>query len=122
MSGSSRRRYVSAGDEVFAAAFTECEKIPQTEPVLRSACFGGQGKEFIGLAMGRNFSGATAPSTSQLQMRDWCGLAQSEDGAQILQWFSYQFFVLGRRKLHGVQRSNIVPWKLRAYKMSVSVR
>jgi hypothetical protein len=69
------------GGEAFVAAFAECEKIPLSEPELRNACFGGQGKEFIGLAMGRNFSGSEVPSTSQLQkMQDWCGLATSEDG------------------------------------------
>jgi hypothetical protein len=67
--------------DVFTAVFEECEKIPLSENILRQSCFGGQGKEFIGLAVGRNFSSSQRPTTNQLeQMRDWCALATSKDG------------------------------------------
>jgi hypothetical protein len=68
-------------DSVFTAVFKECEKISHTENALRQSCFGGQGKEFIGLAVGRNFSSDLKPTVKQLgQMRDWCALATSKDG------------------------------------------
>jgi hypothetical protein len=69
------------GEKAFTKVFQECEKIPQSDTELRASCFGGQGKEFIGLAVGRNFSSSMKPTTSQLQqMQEWCDLATSEDG------------------------------------------
>lgn len=69
------------GEEAFLEVFRECEKIPSSQALERQSCFGGQGKEFIGLAVGRNFSSTQRPSTSQLQqMQEWCRLASSDDG------------------------------------------
>lgn len=69
------------GEDAFMKVFQECEKIPLSETALRRSCFGGQGKEFIGLAVGRNFSTSQRPSVSQLQqMQEWCGLTTDKEG------------------------------------------
>ena len=68
-------------DEVFDQVFDWCAEIPTEEIANRQACYGGQGKEFIGIATGRDFSGHSAPTVEALQqMYDWCSLANEEDG------------------------------------------
>jgi hypothetical protein len=67
--------------EIYSQTFDFCSKISMSEPQLRDACYGGLGKEFIGIATGRNFVPGVEPNKEQLQlMLDWCYLADEADG------------------------------------------
>ncbi|MFT7507315.1 MAG: hypothetical protein ACI92I_000458 [Acidimicrobiales bacterium] len=63
--------------------FELCSKIPSNQKKERKACYGGQGKEFVGLAVGRNFVNHDVPSLESIQkMYNWCALAKEPDGFQ----------------------------------------
>jgi len=67
--------------EIYEQTFALCEKIPIDRVEERKACFGGLGKEFIGVAIGRNFAPEAEPKKEHLQlMYDWCLLAEPSDG------------------------------------------
>lgn len=69
------------GPEAFKKSFVFCDQVPAGERAEREACFGGFGKEFIGLATGRDLVLADGPTETQLAtMRDWCMLARPADG------------------------------------------
>ena len=69
------------GAAIFDKAFEFCAMIPEENQSERQSCYGGHGKEFIGLAVGRNFSAGARPTTDKLQlMYDWCALAEAQDG------------------------------------------
>lgn len=71
------------GPEAFKKAFVFCDQVPKDRSEEREACFGGFGKEFIGLATGRSLTPNAEPSTTQLAtMRDWCMLAGPHDGKE----------------------------------------
>lgn len=67
----------------FPLAFTYCDAIPQTSTRLRDACFGGFGREFVGLAAERDIR-----AVDQLDDRvyarasQWCDLAVPRDGKE----------------------------------------
>ncbi|MEX0917809.1 MAG: hypothetical protein WDZ93_01500 [Candidatus Paceibacterota bacterium] len=66
--------------DVFEKTFELCDEIPMEETGNRWACFGGLGKEFIGIATGRDFV-AEVPRDDHLEtMYEWCLLAEPEDG------------------------------------------
>lgn len=67
--------------DAFEYTFALCDAVPTSDEQTRRACFGGVGKEFIGIATGRNFAQGQEPSSDQLQkMYDWCLLAEPNDG------------------------------------------
>jgi len=69
------------GSVALEKTFLFCEKVPSSEPEKRRACFEGLGKEFIGIATGRDLILEGGPSEAQLSdMRDWCMLARPTDG------------------------------------------
>lgn len=66
---------------IYEKTFALCEKIPTTSTKEREACFGGLGKEFIGIVTGRNYTIGNQPSEAELNtMLDWCLLAATKDG------------------------------------------
>lgn len=68
------------GPDDFANAFTYCDRISSKTPDLRSACFGGIGKEFPVLALARDIRAIAQASDEQLtQMRQWCNVAPNEE-------------------------------------------
>lgn len=69
--------------EDFAKAFKYCDALPVWDRQNRDACFGGFGKEFVGLALGRDIRSATVANISGEQYQrvyEWCLLAQHKDG------------------------------------------
>lgn len=69
--------------EDFRGAFAICDTIPAAQPENRHACFGGLGKEFVGLAAGRDYRGEqTFLNTAYKDMRTWCEFAAVEDGIE----------------------------------------
>jgi hypothetical protein len=71
------------GPEIYSKTFALCEEIPKENTEERRSCFGGLGKEFIGIAIGRNFTPGYEPSTKELQnMASWCDLAEPHDGKE----------------------------------------
>lgn len=66
---------------IYSQTFDYCAKIPLDQQASRDACYGGLGKEFIGIAGGRYFGPDARPDADQLQlMIDWCLLADEVDG------------------------------------------
>ena len=71
------------GPEIFDKTFALCESIPSSWTDERRECFAGLGKEFIGIAIGRNYAAGVEPNSSQLGiMYSWCKLADSTEGEQ----------------------------------------
>ena len=66
---------------VYEETFSLCAEIPKSDERERRECFGGLGKEFIGIAAGRNYVAGAAPTIGQLKtMYSWCMLAVPTDG------------------------------------------
>lgn len=64
----------------FAAAFRYCGAIPSASVALREACFGGIGKEFPVLALGRDIRAVNAiPDDAFRKMHAWCALAPHKE-------------------------------------------
>lgn len=69
------------GKDAFEKTFAFCEKVPDSDLGERRSCFEGLGKEFIGIATGRDLVLQGGPTEGQLEkMRDWCMLARPSDG------------------------------------------
>jgi hypothetical protein len=67
--------------ENFTKAFTYCDKIAKTVPHLRDACFGGFGKEFVGIAQSRDIRKIDQMNETQLKLiASWCQLSKDKDG------------------------------------------
>ena len=67
--------------EIYKKTFALCDKIPASQKAERQSCFGGLGKEFIGIAIGRNFTPDYEPNEEQLGlMYNWCTRAEVQDG------------------------------------------
>lgn len=65
----------------FARVFLMCDTLAVDNQRLRDACFGGLGKEFIGIVAGRNFAnGIQIDTAGYEQMHEWCALAKAPDG------------------------------------------
>lgn len=63
----------------FEKALSFCEGIPQEEVENRKRCFGGFGKEFIGIANDRNIQNVSEMDDSKLSdVYEWCKLAPTE--------------------------------------------
>lgn len=68
---------------IFTKAFSYCDALPKERVDLRSACYGGFGKEFDSFAGERDtrLLQEGLYTDDQLQtIDDWCALASSEDG------------------------------------------
>lgn len=60
----------------FAEAFAYCDAIPRTRQKLRDACYGGFGKEFLPLTVGRDIrSNVTYSDEQLLATLSWCSYA-----------------------------------------------
>ncbi len=67
--------------ELFDDAFALCDAIPRTNQVLRDSCYGGFGKEFVPLALGRDIREIHRfASTESAMVEDWCSRAAPLDG------------------------------------------
>lgn len=65
----------------FPKAFSYCDAIPSSRQLLRDACFGGFGKEFVPLAGSRDIRNVTLFTDQQYQEAiSWCHMAGVHDG------------------------------------------
>ena len=65
-------------------AFALCDKLPVADLRNRGACYGGFGKEFIVLALGRDIRASTIEQITNEQLHrvyEWCLLANTKKGA-----------------------------------------
>lgn len=70
-------------EEIYEKAFSYCQSIPAVQTGNRAACFGGFGKEFIGLANERDIRDMGSLPKEKLKMvYDWCQLPNDEEGAK----------------------------------------
>lgn len=68
---------------IYEKTFDFCAKIPLKDKASRDSCYGGLGKEFIGIATGRDFGPDSKPTIDQLDlMISWCLLAEEVDGKE----------------------------------------
>ncbi len=66
---------------LFPKAFSFCEAIPASDMLLRDACYGGFGKEFIVLAGERDIRNVARYTDTAFQKTlSWCALAGSQEG------------------------------------------
>lgn len=69
--------------EFYPKAFSFCDRLPSDDFENRAACFGGFGKEFIGIAQGRDIRDVGSMQEPALRkMSEWCGLAGSFSGVR----------------------------------------
>lgn len=65
----------------FEEAFRFCNLLPEDDYSNRSACYSGFGKEFVGLAQGRDIRIINdINEESLLKMHKWCELSDSKEG------------------------------------------
>lgn len=65
----------------FSKAFSFCDAIPKSAQILRDSCFGGFGKEFIGLAGARDIRAVDSFSDdTYILAAHWCDLSPVEEG------------------------------------------
>ena len=73
----------SPNPEDFVKAFHYCDALPPADSADRDACFGGFGKEFTGLVLGRDIRSAAIASIGDEQFKKvyaWCRLAEPREG------------------------------------------
>ncbi len=69
--------------ELFDDAFALCDSIRASAPELRAACFGGFGKEFVPLALGRDIRAINSFGARESALvEDWCSRAEAADGVR----------------------------------------
>lgn len=69
------------GPDAFRRAFPLCGRIPETEVANRGACYGGFGKEFVGLAPHRDIRRIEDLTDGELEkISAWCALADRDPG------------------------------------------
>ena len=86
----SPRLFEAAGSEIahpnpatFPKAFTYCDAIPLTSSRSRDACFGGFGREFVGLAAERDIRAIDQLDDNvYARAAQWCDLAIPRDGKE----------------------------------------
>lgn len=69
--------------KTFPKAFSFCGAIPAdaAHQPDRAACYGGFGKDFIGLVVGRDIRNVgSTPAPALAQLRDWCAMAGDAQG------------------------------------------
>ncbi len=68
----------------FKKSFPLCNKININDKADRDACYGGFGKEFVGLVQSRDIRQSTIENISNeqlIQIYEWCKLADNKEGA-----------------------------------------
>lgn len=76
----------SPKEKDFVKSFQLCEKIPSVQGAERDACFGGFGKEFVGLVQGRDIRSGSIAAITEAQLRQiyrWCHLAPDSRGTTM---------------------------------------
>lgn len=67
--------------ELYPKAFSYCDALPEGDGEARDACYGGFGKEFIGLAQSRDVRDIGSMQEPALRkIREWCNLAGNPAG------------------------------------------
>ena len=69
----------------FEKAFPLCERLPVSDLRNRNSCYGGFGKEFTVLAMGRDIRASSIEKVTNEQLEriyDWCLLAKKREGIE----------------------------------------
>lgn len=67
----------------FSKAFSYCDAIPANKQSLRDACFGGFGKEFVGIAGSRDIRDvASFSDVAYKNVIEWCEMAGVADGTK----------------------------------------
>lgn len=70
-------------NEDFIQSFRLCDRVAVSQANDRDACFGGFGKEFVGLVQGRDIRMSSIASIGEGQLRQiysWCNLSHDERG------------------------------------------
>lgn len=65
-------------------AFSLCDELPESDFIDRDTCYGGFGKEFIGLVLGRDIRISAIHEVSEASLKtiyEWCLLAGTQDGS-----------------------------------------
>lgn len=71
-------------DADFESAFAYCNTLPATQTLNRDACFGGIGKEFVGLVLGRDIRDVEALTHANYRtIHRLCQLAEPADGQEF---------------------------------------
>ncbi len=83
--------------DVYVKSFKYCAALPATSLVDRDACFGGFGKEFMGVIQGRDARSSSLNKLSAEQFKDvyaWCALANDKmgEGACIVHALNYVYW------------------------------
>ena len=66
--------------ELFEKAFALCDVIPRSESALRKSCYGGFGKEFVPLALGRDIREIAKFGDRETEtVEKWCASAPLQD-------------------------------------------
>ena len=67
--------------EHFPKAFSYCDQLPKDDQLLRSACYGGFGKEFVVIAQSKDVRNiGSMPPEALRTVRQWCSEAGNEAG------------------------------------------
>lgn len=68
----------------FKKAFPLCDRLPKEDGANRDACYGGFGKEFVGLVLGRDIRGSALENITDAKLQQvygWCLLAGNKEGS-----------------------------------------
>lgn len=74
----------SPASKDFKKSFPLCDNLPADDGANRDACYGGFGKEFVGLVLGRDIRGSALENITDAQLQqvyDWCLLAGNKEGS-----------------------------------------
>ncbi len=70
-------------EDVFSRSFAYCDKMPAGMSVYKALCYGGFGKEFVGLAQSRDIRDIGSMSDAGLQkVYRWCKLAPNKNAVK----------------------------------------
>lgn len=70
--------------DVFAPAMRLCDALPEGDELLRAACYGGFGKEFVVIAQGKDVrSIGETPEPALRTVREWCANAGDARGTMV---------------------------------------
>ena len=70
--------------EDFEKSFVLCDNLPLDDVSNRDACYGGFGKEFVSLVLGRDIRAQALENITDEQLKqiyEWCQLAGNQDGS-----------------------------------------
>lgn len=83
--------------DVYEKSFSYCATLPETDAINRDACFGGFGKEFVGVIQSRDARQSSLLKLTTDQMKKvytWCALAHNKpgEGACIVHALTYLYW------------------------------